>query len=73
MKITYDKKVDTVYIKLNERAVYKSSKKVTDDVLVDYADNGQVMGVEILSASKNSLLPLSKNVPVELKTVPKPA
>ncbi len=68
MKITYDKAVDAMYIKLNEKAVYKSSKKITENVLIDYAENGQVIGVELLAASKNSLIPLQKNVPIELAT-----
>jgi uncharacterized protein YuzE len=42
--------------KLNERVAYKSSKKVMDKGLVNYTDKGQVIGVEILSASKNSLI-----------------
>ncbi|MBW3569302.1 DUF2283 domain-containing protein [Candidatus Parcubacteria bacterium] len=68
MKITYDKSVDAMYIKLNENAVYKNSKKITDDVLIDYGEKGQVIGVEILSASENSLAPLSEtSIPIELK------
>ncbi len=67
MKITYDKSVDAMYIKLNEKLVYKSSKKISDDVLIDYSKNGKVIGVEVLTASKNTILPLSKpsSVPIE--------
>ena len=57
MKITYDPKVDAMYIKLNEKASYHRTKKVTDDVLVDYSKTGGVIGVEILDASKNAVLP----------------
>ena len=53
MKIKYDKKVDAMYIKLNENEPYHSTKKVTDDVLVDYSKKGKVIGVEVLDASKN--------------------
>ncbi len=68
MKITYDKSVDAMYIKLNEKVAYQSSKKVTDDVLIDYSKDGKVVGVEILAASKNALLPLGKaTVPIELR------
>ena len=69
MRITYDKSVDAMYIRLNEKLTYKSSKKVSDDVLIDYSDDGKVIGVEVLTASKNALFPLSKasNVPIEFK------
>lgn len=56
MKITYDKKTDAMYIKFDEKAVYHNTRKVTDDVLVDYAKNGKVVGVEVLAASKNTEL-----------------
>jgi len=69
MKITYDKSVDAMYIKLNEKLVYKSSKKISDDVLIDYSKDGKIIGVEVLTASKNTLLPLPKTVPVELSSV----
>jgi uncharacterized protein YuzE len=66
MKITYDKSVDAMYIKLNERLDYKSSKKISEDVLIDYSKDGQVIGVEILTASKNALMSLQKmTVPIE--------
>ncbi len=57
MKITYDKKTDAMYIKLNDKAVYHKTRKVSDDVLVDYSKNGKIVGVEVLAASKNTALP----------------
>jgi uncharacterized protein YuzE len=69
MKITYDKAVDAMYIKLNEKLAYRSSKKISEDVLIDYAKDGRVVGVEILTASKNTVLPLTQtSVPFELAT-----
>ena len=66
MKITYDKSVDAMYIKFNEKLTYRSSKKVSDDVLVDYSSDGKVIGVEVLTASQNTLLPLpNSSIPVE--------
>ena len=60
MKINYDKKTDALYVRLNEET-YKVSKKVTDNVLVDYSDSGKVVGIEILEASKNvSSIPKTK-------------
>lgn len=52
MKITYDKKVDAMYIKLRTGR-YDHTKKVTDDILVDISKKGEVLGLEILDASKN--------------------
>lgn len=52
MKITYDKKVDAMYIKLR-KGRYDHSKKVTDDILVDVSKKGEVLGLEILDATKN--------------------
>ncbi len=60
MKITYDKKVDAMYIELNNKATYHKSHKITDDVLVDYAKDGKIIGVEVLDASKNIVLPQLK-------------
>ncbi len=57
MKITYDKKTDAMYIKLNDKATYHNTRKITEDVLIDYAKDGKVVGVEVLEASKNAILP----------------
>lgn len=60
MKITYDKKVDAMYIKLNDKKPYHITKKVTDNVLVDYSKDGKVVGLEVLDASRNVALPAKK-------------
>jgi len=66
MKITYDKQADAAYIKLTNKAKYQASRKVSDDVLVDYAEDGTVVGIEILDASKNMPLAAAQTqVPIE--------
>lgn len=65
MKITYDKKADAAYIKLSDKAVYDASKKITPDVVVDYAKDGTIVGIEILDASRNMPLPTQSQVTVE--------
>lgn len=60
MKITYDKIIDAAYIKLNDKSVYRVSKIVPEDVLVDYAKDGTVVGIEVLEALKNMPLPVSR-------------
>ncbi len=52
MKITYDKKVDALYIELKAGA-YDRTKKVTGDILVDINKRGKILGIEILDASRN--------------------
>lgn len=52
MKITYDKKVDAMYVRLRS-GHYDHTKKVTDSILVDVSKKGEILGLEILDASKN--------------------
>ena len=51
MKISYDPKVDAMYIRFKS-GKYDHTKKITDDILVDIAKNGKVLGLEILDAKK---------------------
>lgn len=64
MKITYDKKVDAMYIKLRS-GCYDHTKKVTDDILVDVTKKGEVLGLEILDASDNIGKVKKQSIPVE--------
>ncbi|MBU7017693.1 MAG: DUF2283 domain-containing protein [Theionarchaea archaeon] len=58
MKITYDSKVDAVYIQFQE-GEYSISKEIGDGIVLDYTEDGKVMGIEILEASQK--MPL-KNI-----------
>lgn len=49
MKISYDPKVDAMYIRLASGR-YSVTKKVSDNVLVDVTKGGKVLGLEILDA-----------------------
>ena len=51
MKITYDSDADAMYIYLNEREVARTVQ-VSDRVLVDLDDEGNLRGVEVLFVSK---------------------
>ena len=64
MNIKYDKTVDTKYICIKRGKISKTAK-IKDWLLFDYAKNGDVLGVEILNASKNlvSVLTDGKNHP----------
>lgn len=69
MKITYDRKVDAMYIKLR-KGRYDHSKKVTDDILVDVSMKGEILGLEILEASKNIGKVKPEKVAVEFTGLP---
>lgn len=58
MKITYDPKIDAVYIQFQE-GEYTISKEIGDGIVVDYTEEGKVMGIEILEVSQK--MPL-KNI-----------
>lgn len=53
MKITYDNKIDAIYFSLKKGRVIKTAK-LSDTILADLNKSGDVLGIEILDASKYS-------------------
>jgi uncharacterized protein YuzE len=51
MRVRVDQEADAVYVNLTDRAI-KDSEEVADGIVVDYEDEGRIVGVEILDASK---------------------
>jgi uncharacterized protein YuzE len=51
MRISYDEKTDSLYVRLKETPYYESAE-VKESVLLDYDDKGNVIGIEILNASE---------------------
>jgi len=51
MRISYDEKTDSLYVRLKETPYYESDE-VKESVLLDYDDKGNVIGIEILNASE---------------------
>jgi uncharacterized protein YuzE len=53
MQITYDKKTDCKYIAFQKRkrGIVARTEQLADWLMVDYAKDGSVYGVEILDAS----------------------
>ena len=51
MKIEYDKEVDALYIRLQEKDVART-QEVSDGVNLDFDDKGRLIGLEVLSVSK---------------------
>jgi len=52
MKIQYDKNENTLYISL-AKGEYSDSVKISDTVLVDKDKKGNILGIEVLDATKN--------------------
>ena len=51
MKVKYDKSVDILYLLLSDEKVYESDEE-KKGVILDYAKNGKVVGIELLNASQ---------------------
>lgn len=58
MKITYDPGADAVYIQFQE-GEYSISKEMGEGIILDYTEDGKVIGIEILEVSRK--MPL-KNI-----------
>lgn len=52
MKIIYDSKVDAAYIRLKEGRYQVTTQRLSEDIAVNYASDGSVVGIEILEAKK---------------------
>jgi uncharacterized protein YuzE len=51
MLIKYDKEVDVVYIQFSEKKVSESDED-KPGIILDYDDEGNIVGIEVLEASK---------------------
>jgi uncharacterized protein YuzE len=51
MKFNYYPETDSLYIEFNDKAS-SDSKEVSDGVVVDYDDAGNIVGIDIDNASK---------------------
>ena len=52
MKISYDKEVDAMYIRLLEGKYECRVVRLTDDIALDFAAGERLVGIEILGASR---------------------
>lgn len=53
MKLTVDREADALYLRLDDSNIMQS-EEVSPGVVLDYNDQNQVVGVEILNLSKRS-------------------
>ena len=56
MKLKYDREVDILCIKLNDAPVEESDED-HPGVVLDYASDGSIVGIEIMNASKRAIQP----------------
>ena len=56
MLIKYDKEVDIVYIQFSEGRVAESDEN-KPGIILDYDDMGNIVGIEVLEASKKMIQP----------------
>jgi uncharacterized protein YuzE len=57
MKIKYDQESDVLYISFSDEAVFESDEN-KPGVILDYSNEGKIVGIEILKASKQMPQPL---------------
>lgn len=68
MKVKYDPKVDAAYISFNESIVQVTTIRVTEDIAIDFGPHEEIVGIEVLDASKH--LNLKKETPkIELENI----
>ena len=69
MPMRVDHAADAVHLNLTDRPI-KDSAEVADGIVVDYDDEGRIVGIEILDASKRTDDPeVLKQFSFELPTV----
>jgi uncharacterized protein YuzE len=51
MRMHYSQDADAIYIRLKEDNIHNTDA-VTDDIIMDFDDKGNVIGIEILSVSE---------------------
>jgi uncharacterized protein YuzE len=55
MKISYDEEADAIYITLKGHGVDRTVR-IGPDIAIDYGPDGEIHGIEILSAKEHLLL-----------------
>lgn len=52
MKVIYDPEVDALYIRLSDEPAEVTTQRLSEEVAINYAPDGQIVGIEILDASE---------------------
>lgn len=59
MKLEYDPAADALYVRLNDQTIIES-EQIKPGIILDYDEAGNVVGIEVLSASKHDNAPLKQ-------------
>jgi len=52
MKISYDPQVDALYIRFIDEPIQVLPHRLSEEVAINYAPDGRIVGIEILDASE---------------------
>ena len=52
MRVIYDTEVDALYIRLSDEPAEVTTQRLSEEVAINYAPNGRIVGIEILDASE---------------------
>ncbi len=52
MKIMYDSQVDALYIRFLDEPIQVTTQRLSEDVAVNYAPDGRIVGIEVLDVSE---------------------
>lgn len=52
MRITYDSQADALYIRFLDEPAQVTTQRLSEDVAVNYAPDGRIVGIEVLDASE---------------------
>jgi uncharacterized protein YuzE len=63
MQVLYNAKTDLLYLHLDERKQQVINKRLSEDIVLDIGEDGRIVGIEILDASKH--LNLERLLPVK--------
>ncbi len=63
MNVIYDSKSDLLYIRLDDRKQEVINRRVSEDIVLDIGEQGKIVGIEIMDASKH--ISLDRLLPVE--------
>jgi len=52
MRLTCDSQVDALYIRFYDERIEVTTQRLSEDVAVNYAPDGRIVGIEVLDASE---------------------
>lgn len=55
MRIAYDRQVDALYIRFMDEPAQVTTQRLSEEVAVNHAPDGRIVGIEILDASDTRL------------------